>query len=287
MNFSIIGAGKVGTSIGYRLISKGYHLDGYCTKTKNSLERAAYYLGSHGTLDPAEAARKASLIIIATPDNVIEEVANNLCASLDLKDRYVFHVSGSTSFSVLDSALAQGAFTGCMHPLQAIANVETAIGEMEGVYFGLSGTPIAVAKGEKIIHDLGGITLKIDNDKKVLYHAAACIASNYVVTLLDIAQQTASKAGIPFDNSLKPLLKLMEATLSNIRKYGSENALTGPISRGATDIIENHLEFLNNNLPDVLELYKVLGEKTVKLSLKGGKINRKQAAQSLRILEKS
>lgn len=274
MNFSIIGAGKVGTAIGYKLINRGYSLQAFCTRNRTSLDQASYYLGNKGTLDVRQAAGDSGLLMICVPDHEISNVAQHIAVS-DMTGKYVFHASGSLGNEALEAARSKGAFVGSIHPLQSFADVDSAIKDLKGTYFGVTASSEGLAMALKIVSDLDGFPIEIDNDNKPLYHAAACIASNYLVSLFAAAQKAVLKAGVGPDDSVKPIVKLMTSTLRNIEISGPHNALTGPISRGSLQTVKDHVEALQE-VPGISAVYKMLGVETAKLSLEAGKIDEAQ-----------
>jgi predicted short-subunit dehydrogenase-like oxidoreductase (DUF2520 family) len=72
----------------------------------------------------------------------------------------------------------------------------------------------------------------------VRYHAAACIASNHLVALLD---QVSRVAPIP----LEAFLPLVGATVENVATMGPAAALTGPVARGDVETVRRHLDALS------------------------------------------
>jgi predicted short-subunit dehydrogenase-like oxidoreductase (DUF2520 family) len=101
----------------------------------------------------------------------------------------------------------------------------------------------------------------------MLYHAAAVVASNYLVTLMDLVFGLAEPAGIARSEALKAMAPLIHGTLANIEKVGIPEALTGPIARGDSQIVARHLEQIQDQAPGLLELYKTLGRHTVSIAL--------------------
>lgn len=285
MKFSIIGAGKVGSAIGYKLNNNDkYELQAFCTRTRASLDVAARYLGDNGVTDVITAAADSELIIICVPDREIPGVAKELALNMKLDGRYVFHVSGSMDVSVLEAVSAKGAITGSIHPLQAFADIESAINNIDGAYFGINASPQGREVALNVVQGLGGLPIEIPDGGKVLYHAAACIASNYLVTLIETAQKAALAAGISTRDSLSPIVKLMNITLDNVGRFGTHGAITGPISRGATEIVKNHLDSFNGNT-EISNVYKALGTETAKLSFEAGKIDKEQFDKIKTLLE--
>ena len=109
--------------------------------------------------------------------------------------------------------------------------------------------------------------MEIQTRAKMLYHAAAVVASNYLVTLMDLAFGLVEPAGIARSEALKAMAPLIHGTLANIEKVGIPEALTGPIARGDSQIVARHLEQIQDRAPGLLELYKTLGRHTVPIAL--------------------
>src|SRR5436305_9830435 len=92
----------------------------------------------------------------------------------------------------------------------------------------------------------------LDEDKRVLYHAGATMASNFLVTLYRASKQLVETAGAPAEG----LLPLMRRTIDN----GFE--LTGPISRGDWSTVEAHLTAIHQDAPEIEELYRAMARAT-------------------------
>lgn len=280
MKFSIIGAGRVGTATGFLLIEAGYELMGYSCATELSLREAKSFLGEIGYLYNADAAKEAEMIFITTPDSRIADVCNELVSAglIDARN-YVVHMSGVLGLSELESAARVGAKVFCAHPLQTFPNVSAAIASLPGSYFGITAKDNETIEfGKNIITDLNGIPIEIKDNDKPVYHAAACIASNYLVTLLDSVNQLGKDVGLG-ENSLSAYLPLIRTTLNNIERLGTKDALTGPISRGDTKTIQSHIEKLSEMSDDLLSIYKELGKRTVEIALKKGTIDESKASE--------
>jgi predicted short-subunit dehydrogenase-like oxidoreductase (DUF2520 family) len=131
---------------------------------------------------------------------------------------------------------------------------------------------------------LGLRPLVVPSDGKALYHAAASIASNYLVALLDLAQQALGSFDGPAD-ALEVLLPLVQGTLANVMQAGAENALTGPIVRGDIETVRSHCLALRKQHPHLLPAYAVLGVATVDVALRSGRLQPEVAARMLGVLE--
>ncbi len=282
----IIGAGRVGTTVSYFLAgdnSPGLYLTTISSKTKDSIKKAKEILGkkSEGiifTSNNIEAALNARIVIICTPDDCIESVCEDMVNGIgreNLKDYFFIHLSGSKRLHVLRSAGEAGAGIASIHPIKAFASIEEAIGTLRGTYYGVtySGEGSMEITG-MLVKALGGKSIEIPDDKKPVYHAALCVASNYLVTLLDYSMEMFNKIGIKQEESIEGLISLDEGTLKNIKSMGIEKSLTGPIARGDIGTVEEHLKELGGIFKDdEIRLYKLLGRRTVDIVYKNGWIN--------------
>jgi predicted short-subunit dehydrogenase-like oxidoreductase (DUF2520 family) len=119
----------------------------------------------------------------------------------------------------------------------------------------------------------------------VVYHAAAVIACNYLVTLVKLATDLWQTFNVPTQQATRALLPLLRGTLNNIEKVGIPQCLTGPIARGDTGTIQKHIDALNKLAPAVLPTYCELGRQTIPVALAKGRINKQQAEELKAILK--
>ena len=119
----------------------------------------------------------------------------------------------------------------------------------------------------------------------MLYHAAAVIACNYMVTLVKLATDLWQTFDVAPDEATQALLPLLRGTIANIDRVGIPQGLTGPIARGDTGTIRKHLEAMEKAAPDLLPTYRDLGRQTVPVALAKGRINQEQADALLALLE--
>jgi predicted short-subunit dehydrogenase-like oxidoreductase (DUF2520 family) len=133
---------------------------------------------------------------------------------------------------------------------------------------------------------MGGIPFTVAADKKVLYHAAACISSNYAVTLIAVARNLLIHCGIGKEQATSLLLPLMRAAFTNIEELGVEQGLTGPIVRGDTGTVIKHLQQLKNEAPEILNLYRSLGIETATIGEQSQRLSSQKATSMKNILEK-
>lgn len=279
MRLGVVGAGAVGTAVALLLAEKGYEVVGFASRTPASAQRAAERLKAKAFLEPAALAREVEVLFITTPDQAIAPVAAQIAAEGGfLPGQVVVHMSGSLTSKVLEPASLQGALVVSIHPLQSCPTVERAVENLPSSVFSIEGDPRAFPLAEKIVHDLGGVFFYIDPEVKPLYHAAACVASNYLVSLVDLSRQLLKVAGMPEELFFRGIYPLIFGTLQNIREVKIPRALTGPIARGDVGTVEDHLLLMRSYAPELLALYSALGEYTTRVAEEKGTLGVKEAA---------
>ena len=280
---SIIGAGRLGKSLGRLLRDAGYAIAALANRSRASTEAAAAFVGAGRVADsPADAARDAAVVLIATPDDVVETVCREIAEGGGFREGgIVFHFSGALASDALAAARERGASVAALHPIQSFPTAEDGVKRMAGTVFTFEGDAGAHATAEALVAALGGRMLALDPEGKALYHAACCVVSNYLVTLADLGLALMEQAGFSREDGLAALLPLIRGTVSNLENLGVPDALTGPISRGDVKTLERHLADMPEALAAARRLYSTLGLHTLEVALaKGGPTP--EAAEELR-----
>lgn len=270
----IIGTGVVGTAIGVVLSTKGYEITGIYDINAESTIQLAERIHCTAYGSPQEVSRAADILFITSNDNAIREVVDTLADCNGFHSgQIVVHMSGAQSSEILDRAKDFGAKVLSVHPLQAFANFEMAVQNLPGSVFSIEGDRDAYDAAVCIVETLGGEYFFIDRRAKPLYHAGACVVSNYLVTLIDLGVKLLESTGIPKSLATKALLPLINGTIKNVENIGIPKALTGPIARGDLSTIVKHLDCLEDMAPGLLELYSRLGIQTSQIALEKGTID--------------
>jgi predicted short-subunit dehydrogenase-like oxidoreductase (DUF2520 family) len=265
--FAIIGCGKVGVTLAWHLAHIGYLPIGFASRRAASAHAAAESAGGGRVCrDPWEAAADADVVFITTPDGTIGAVAEGLAEHKGLKrGAVVLHCSGALSSEIIAAVRRCGAYAGSLHPLQSFAAPAFPENPFRGIIMAGEGDAKARDLAREIATGFQAAFLTIETDHKTLYHAAAVVASNYLVTLLAASTQLLERSGIAPEETLKVILPLVRGTLNNIEKRGVADALTGPIARGDIATVEAHCRKIEQSLPDLLPFYQVLGRYTLPL----------------------
>jgi len=210
----IIGPGRAGSALATALNTAGWKFVGF--------------LGRED--DPSGAARGVDVLVIATPDDVVAEVA----ASVEpVPTTTVVHLSGSLGLD----ALAPHPLRAAVHPLVPLPNGDVGAARLRsGVTFAVTGA----RAGRQIVESLEGRVVDVADEDRAAYHAAACIAANHVVALLGQVERVAASAGL----ELEAFLPLTRAAIDDVAALGPEAALTGPARRGDWATLSRHLDAL-------------------------------------------
>jgi predicted short-subunit dehydrogenase-like oxidoreductase (DUF2520 family) len=284
-SFAVVGCGKVGKALGKHLQAAGYPLAGISTQSMASAEQSAQALGTKNfSANASEISGTADIVFITTPDGVIEDVCSQLTRDKGFKkDAVVLHCSGAHPSTILSSAREADAHIGSMHPLQSFS-ADSSGNTFDGIVISVEGDEKAVTIASQMADDLGANCLTIKTDNKVLYHAAAVVACNYLVSLQDAAFKLMEEAGINEKDVFTVLYPLISGTLSNIEKSGTVKALTGPIARGDSETITRHIQSIQEKMPEILNLYRVMGRYTVDVAKAGGTLSDEKAEELTRLL---
>ena len=276
-----IGAGTTGTALALRLSQKEWPVVAVSSRTLSSAHKLARRVSDCQAYHTAqEVAGVAEMVFITTSDDVIAQV----CSEVQWhKKQSVLHCSGAHSIDILGPAKKLGAAVGSFHPLQTFADVDQAIANLPGSTFALEAEEPLLSTLKELTRLLNGNWVELRPGDKVLYHAAAVFACNYLVTLVKLAQDLWKDFGVSPKEATRALLPLLRGTLNNIDNIGLPNCLTGPVARGDLGTIEKHLRALDARSPSLLTTYKELGLQTIPIALAKGKVN-EQKAEEMRAL---
>lgn len=238
---AIVGAGRVGSSIATAAVAAGLEVE----------------LGSREV-----GVRNAGIVLICVPDSAIEEACERMAPSL-APGAFVGHVSGASGLDALGAATAAGNHLFSLHPLQTIPTAKT----------DLAGAPCAIAGSSQeslrvvrtLAERLGMRPFEVPEEGRATYHAAASMASNFLIALEESAAGLMKAAGVA--DAREVLAPLVLRTAANWADSGAD-ALTGPIARGDETTIALHLEALADKAPELQPLYEALAERTRELGRK-------------------
>lgn len=267
----VLGAGPVAMALAAALTKNGHPPTGLWARRAEAAERAGAFAGiPHASSAWPGALRDANVIVFAVSDEAIAPLAKRLADDGVLDgSQVVLHCAGSLAAEVAFAKIpARG--KGLVHPLRAIVSPGETVKSVSTMTFGVEGDEVGRDIAKSLVSVLGASTLALQAHQMAAYHAAAAIASNYLVVLLDLAEDVLSQAGIEGDAARQAFADLTQGALDNLRHTGIPKALTGPIRRGDSATVATHIKALSVGPKENLDLYRVLGQRCVTLSRECG-----------------
>ena len=267
--FGIIGYGKLGKTLAGELYSEG-SLAWICSAT--SCDSAFDDIPCYKSIQEIE--QPADVIFITKADKYIEESASQLARKFkeQLKDKVIIHCSGIHEKNILDKCKSAGAITASAHPYQTFFSSNP--GDLNGIYWACdAGANFDIISD--IIHSFNETAVNTDKlpvFNNAIYHASAVIASNYMNTIIALAEQTAKISGIKPEEFLPAILRTtLENNIKSLKQQ-AEMPLTGPIVRADFQTIEKHIKSLKHH-KILLNEYCRIGLSTTELAYGNKQIN--------------
>jgi predicted short-subunit dehydrogenase-like oxidoreductase (DUF2520 family) len=181
---------------------------------------------------------------IAAATKALAQTAGNHSATQNA-NCVVFHCSGALSSSLLQPLAALGWHTASAHCILSFSSAATAIAQFPGTACALEGDSAALACLRPSFERIGAQCFDVARDQKLIYHAAAVFATNFLPVLQKLAEDAWRASGVP--SALLPGLRaaLLGNAVANILRTGPEGALTGPAARGDTAAIARQSAAVN------------------------------------------
>jgi predicted short-subunit dehydrogenase-like oxidoreductase (DUF2520 family) len=283
----LIGPGRLGQAVARLLCDAGYDLRALISRDPARAVAAARFAGCrHAATSDLSRVAEGELILLALPDDQLGAMAAALRRRGHLRPgATLIHFSGLHPAAILLGEEGPPLRALSIHPLQTFADSVMGVRNLPGTVFSVEGSPEVIPLGEALVADLGGHSFVLSAEQKPLYHAAACVASNYMVTLADTACQIFSACGFSTDEAFSFLTPLLRGTERNLAALGPKLALTGPIARGDVRTVGKHLKAIAHLPAEVAQIYRILGIKTVELARKKGTLTAEAAEEILQLLE--
>lgn len=288
---ALVGAGKAAAAIAARLSARGYPSLAVASRrpaAASALARRIPGLVPRRTID--EAVAGATVILLAIPDREIGSTARALAKRLPdgWSKRVVLHLAGSLGVEPLAPLAARGAAVGVLHPLQVLGDAALAARLLPGSRARLEGSPRAVAAARRLGAELGLIPLAfrraLGPDDRAAYHAAASLAANDLVALVDLAAEILAGCGLGRREATAAAATLARGALEHLARGGTRSALTGPVARGDAPTLARQLRALDARAPLAAAAHRLLSRRILELAARGaGGIDRGAIEALLRV----
>ncbi len=304
----IIGAGRVGAALSLALTREGMEITAVMSRRRASADRLIEFAGLDPSVrceSPEEVFERSDVLFISVGDDAIEDVARQIADGFRPDNeasptksvlgidppgarrtpRVAAHLSGALGSSVLSPLRKLGASVASLHPVKSFSEDPRASADLTGTVATVEGDAPAVEALERLAGTLGMKTARLQSEQKPLYHAAACIASNYMVTLFALSLALMESCGLEGSTARAALSQLVRGTAQNLTDRPPDRALTGPIARGDVQTIGGHIEALKSLENCSAEsVYRMLGLETVDLAERSGRIPSETALELRAVL---
>lgn len=260
--FSLVGPGRVGTSLAHWACARGARLLQVAARSAPTAPGWAHALGAEPTDLQSLRTQALDFLLLALPDAAYEGVVGRLVTKPP--PGTVLHTSGSEDASILDPLRSVGAETGSLHPLKAFPEPIHDVSSAKGVFFALDGTPPAVRLGERLVSAWEGRSAVIASPQRLLYHSAATLAAGGVATLMAVVWDLAHDLELP-EEAWAGYLHLARGALEAVGQAEiPAQSITGPAARGDAALIERELAALARVDPGLEALTRLLWQTTRK-----------------------
>jgi len=268
----IIGCGQLGRTLARLWHRTGtFEIGRILNRTPESTAEAVRFIGAGLVARELADLEGAAVTLIATPDDEIAAVCTALTQSGCVKPgQIVFHCSGALPAAILEAAARQGAAIASVHPIRSFADPEQAAARFAGTWCGAEGDRAALDMLEPAFQAVGAHIVAIDPAYKTIYHGAAVFASNYLVSVLELALQAYGQAGVPRATALQLIAPLVRGTIDNVLAQGTAEALSGPIARADTATVLRQYRALKSWNRDAARAYRILAKPAVSLARRRG-----------------
>lgn len=238
---AVIGRGRLGLAIVQRLRDGGHAVVGPLARDWQTSQLEG-----------------VSAVLLCVPDEQIAAVAERVRSAANNSSVPIGHCSGATSLSVLGDG---DVFS--MHPLMAVTGADSPL--WDGAAAAVAGSSAgALAVATELASRLGLMPVSVREADRSAYHAAASMASNYLVALECAAERLAAGAGV----RREPMVALVRGTVENWARRGAR-ALTGPVVRGDEQTVARQRAAVAERAPDLLAVFDSLTDATRALAGSG------------------
>ena len=274
LTLNLIGSGRVGQTLATLWQRQGaFQVQDVLTRSLASAHHACDAMGAGTAVASMGAMRAADVWMLAVPDAAIASTAQQLAAAKHGQRQdnattpaIAFHCSGAQAAQSLAALAEQGWSTASAHCILSFATPEAAMAQFAGTACALEGNAGACVLLAQAFSAIGAQCFTVASEDKVLYHAAAVFATNFLPVLQALAEEAWQASGVPA--ALLPRLRerLLRNAVDNITRLGPAAALTGPAQRGDLAAIARQAEVVRNWNPAAGDAYQALSQLALRLA---------------------
>jgi predicted short-subunit dehydrogenase-like oxidoreductase (DUF2520 family) len=282
LRVGVVGAGRVGATLGAALQRAGHQMVGVSAISDASLRRADRLLPGVDVLPVDQVVAAADFVLVAVPDDALRPLVAGLAeAGVWRTGQLVAHTSGAQGIAALNPAAARGVLALALHPVMTFTGRPEDLDRLEGAAFGVTAPDEVRPVAEALVVEMGGEPVWVPESARPLYHAALSHGANHLVTLVNDSVAALGGAGV--QDGARLLAPLLSAALDNALRLG-DGALTGPVSRADVATLAAHRRALGQ-APELLPAYLALARRTAERAHAAGRLSNEQVAAVLETLE--
>jgi predicted short-subunit dehydrogenase-like oxidoreductase (DUF2520 family) len=268
LTLNLVGCGRVGKTLAHLWHAhQTLRIQDVLTTSLESATEATRFIGAGHAVQKLSQMQAADLWMVAVPDRQIAASAAEMAQALaDLAPATAFHCSGALDASTLSHLHERGWQVASAHCILSFASPAVAVQQFAGTPCGIEGEAIAAARLQPVFSAIGARCFALEADKKVLYHAAAVFATNFLPVLQSVAEDLWRDSGVPPE--LLPQLRstLLRNAVDNLLALGPAGALTGPAARGDTDLVSRQAQAVADWNATAGNAYRALSELASRLA---------------------
>ena len=206
------------------------------------------------------------IVFLAVPDSALAETAARIARLNPPMAVSFVHVSGAQGLGALDALRDHP--IGSFHPLQSFPEPRDP-DAFRGITVAIdASTPSLMRRLRGLARAIGARPRHVGDPERVLYHASAVFASNFLDVVVWEAVRLLREIGWSEEDATKALVPLVEGAVANIRERGPVRALAGPIRRGDSETVSRHLAALTS--PQARETYRMLALLALEIAQEAG-----------------
>lgn len=266
---AVIGPGRVGGSLAIALQRRGDRVRSVAGRDGSASLTAFTRVVPDVEVRPlTDVADGADLVLVCTPDDVIEVTARRVVAAEGVEEgqRWV-HTSGGHGVGVLSAVAAAGGRVAACHPAMTFPDPVTGADNLRGASWAVTADDVDLTWARQLVVDLDGAPATVRDADRTLYHAGLAVGSNATTAVVTMARDLLLGAGI--EDPAAFLGPLVTASATGGASRGVD-ALTGPVRRGDAGTVAAHLDELGISFPEVLDTYIALADLVLVHAVRAG-----------------
>jgi predicted short-subunit dehydrogenase-like oxidoreductase (DUF2520 family) len=268
-SLNIIGCGRVGKTLARLWHDSGvFRIQDVMTRSEGSAVEAIDFIGAGRAVCHLNDFQAADVWMLAVPDRQIAITAAELAlmqGATKSPPVLAFHCSGALASTELQSLSDAGWQVASAHCLLSFARPEMAQLQFEGTPCALEGDAAALTELEPSFSRIGANCFSLAAENKLLYHAGAVFATNFLPVLQAVANQLWATSGVPTDVATQLSTTLLKNAVENIQTLGPAGALTGPAARGDVALVQRQGNAVTAWNATAGEAYQALSQLAAKL----------------------